>query len=218
MNGVQAQFRRSFIPFNLRSIQTAETEQDEPICTLIDLDPLLHAACRLEDARFLTNADDTEGIELSSRSPSPLTPLLSNYESHEERTSQLLSLSSQSSSGANLNPHCGETGTAGASGSIEKRRKCVGANNCHSRKQIEKATSGHAPQSYAAEPLLVEALTRDTEPIQLDVDASALPSSSTGSWIGRRTKEVQTMPWMPEELIQLGFTEIVWDGSCASPL
>ena len=218
MNGVQTRSGRSFTPFNLWSVRTAETEQDEPIRTLIDLDPLLHAACKLEDARFLTNADDAEGIELSSRPPSPLTPLPSDYESHEEHTSQLLPLSPQSGSGADLNPHRRETSTAGVSGSIEKRRKRVGANNRRSRRRIEKATSGHTPQSYAAEPSLVEALTRDTEPIQLDVDASALPSSSTGSWIGRRTKEARTTPWTPEELIKLGFTEIIWDGSYVLPL
>jgi len=204
MNGLQTRSGRSFTPFNLWNVWTAETEQEEPIHTSIDLNPLLHAASQREDARFLTNADDAEGIELSSRPPSPLTPLPSDYESDEERTPPLLSLSPPSGE---------ETTTPEASGSIKKRRKRVGANNRRSRRRIEKATSGHAPHSYAAEPSLVEALTKDAEPIQLEIDASALPSSSTGSWTGRRKMEARTTPWTLEELIELGFTEIVWDGS-----
>jgi len=204
MNGLQTRSGRSFTPFNLWNVRTAETEQDEPIHASIDLDPLLHAAWKLEDARFLTNADDAEGIELSSRPPSPLTPLPSDYESDEEHTPPLVSVSPPSGE---------ETATPGASGSIEKRWKHVGANNRRSRRRIEKATSGHAPHSYVAEPLLVEALTKDAEPIQLEIDALALPSSSTGSWTGRRKIEAQTTPWTQEELIELGFTEIVWDGS-----
>jgi len=211
MNGLKTRSGCSFTPFNLWNVRTAETEQDEPIHTLIDLDPLLHAACKLEDARFLTNTDDAEGIELSSRPPSPLTPLPSDYESDEEHTPPLLAVSPPP--GDNLNPHHREATTPGASGSIEKRRKRVGANNRHSRRRVEKATSGHAPHSYLAEPSLVDALTRDTEPIQLEIDASALPSSSTGSWTRRRKIEARTMPWTLEELIELGFTEIVWDGS-----
>jgi len=211
MNGLQTRSGCSFTPFNLWNVRTAETEQDEPIHALIDLDPLLHTACKLEDARFLTNADDAEGIELSSRPPSPLTPLPSDYESDEEHTPPLLSASPLS--GDNLNSRCGETAAPGASGSIEKRRKRAGANNRRSRRRIEKATSGHTPHSYVAEPSLVEALTKDTEPIQLDIDASGLPSSSTGSWTGKRRKESRTTPWTPEELIELGFTEITWDGS-----
>jgi len=213
MNGLQTRSGCSFTPFNLWNVRTAETEQDEPIRALIDLDPLLHAACKLEDSRFLTNADDTEGIELSSRSPSPLTPLPSDYESDEECTSQPFPLPPQSGSGTNLNSRHGEASTAGASGSIEKRRKRIGANSRRSRRRTEKATSRHAPQSYTVEPSLVEALTKDTEPIQLDVDASALPASSSGSWIGKRTRESRTTPWTLEELVELGFTEIIWDGS-----
>jgi hypothetical protein len=210
MNGLQTRSGCNFTPFNLWKVRTAETEQEEPIHALIDLDPLLQAACKREDARFLTNADDAEGIELSSRPPSPLTPLPSDYES-EEHTPPLPSVSPPS--GDNLHSDRGETTPPGASGSIEKRRKRVGANNRRSRRRIEKATSGHTPHSYIAEPSLVEALTKDTEPIQLEIDASALPSSSTGSWTGRRKKEARTTPWTPEELIELGFTEIVWDGS-----
>jgi len=214
MNGLQTRSGRSFTPFNLWNVRTAETEQGEPIHALIDLDPLLHAACKLEDARFLTNADDAEGIGLSSRPPSPLTPLPSDYESDEQCTSQLFNpLSPQSGSGADLNSRHGEASTAGASGSIEKRRKRVGANNRRSRRRTEKATSGHAPQNYAAKPSLVEALTKDTEPIQLGIDASTLPSSSSGSWTGTRKKEARTTPWTLEELVELGYTEIVWDGS-----
>jgi len=204
MNGLQTRSGCSFTPFNLWNVRTAETEQEEPIHALIDLDPLLHAACRHEDARFLANADDAEGIELSSRPPSPLTPLPSDYESDEEHTPPLLSVSP---------PPGEETTTPGASGFIEKRRKRVGANNRRSRRRVEKATSGHAPHSYVAEPSLVEALTKGAEPIQLEIDASALPSSSTGSWTGRRKVEARTTPWTLEELIELGFTEIAWDGS-----
>jgi hypothetical protein len=213
MGRLQTRSERSFTPFGLWNVQTAETEQDAPIHTSIDLDPLLNAACKLEDARFLTNADDAEGVGLSSRPPSPLTPLPSDYESDGEHTSQLPTVSPQP--GINPSSHCGETAgsTQGAPGSIEKRRKRVGANNRRSRRRIEQATSGHAPQNYAAEPSLVEALTKNTEPIQLDVDASALPASSAGSWTGKRTKESRTTPWTLEELVELGFTEIVWDGS-----
>jgi hypothetical protein len=173
----------------LRSLRRAQAPQEvleDAIDTAVSLSCLVEDACSQEHTRSLSNADDAEGFGLSSRPPSPLTPLPSEGESEEEE----------------LNP--GE--------SFEKKRKRAGRKERRRKKRQEQAlAASHAPQNYAANPSVVAALTEGSEPIQLDVDASNLPRSSAGgAWVGRR--QAVGRPWTPRELDEQGFSEIAWDG------
>ena len=167
-------------------LQAPKAAVGEPINTTVNMSPLVHAACKREDERFLADADDAEGISLSSRPPSPLTPLSSEDEFELDA----------------------EVPTPGPES--RKKRKRALKKERRRKKRQERASAGHAPQTYAANPSLVAALTKDSEPIQLDVDASNLESSGGGAWVGKRVSG--DGPWTPRQLDDLGFSEIVWDG------
>jgi hypothetical protein len=79
-NRLKALSGQSFPPFCLGEVLTAITEFDEPIQTSLDLDTLVQPACQREDYHFLGGGGDSEGMDLSSRPPSPLTPLESEEE------------------------------------------------------------------------------------------------------------------------------------------
>ena len=98
-------------------------------------------------------------------------------------------------------------------GSIDRKRKRQGAKERRRKKRIAKATSGHAPLNYTANPSLIQAVTKNSHPLQLDFDASMLPSSSVGAWEGKRAVGKRDNPWTPRELNELGFTEVKWCGS-----
>ena len=208
MSGLKTRPGHIFTPINLWN----EADYDPPINALINVESLVQVACDLENARFLADADDAEGIELSSRPPSPLTPLPTDYESDELEADLTPHPSNPQISGAFSDPYNGRA-TQIPPGSIERKRKRQGAKERRRKKRIEKATSGHAPQNYAANPSLVEALTKDSHPLQLDIDASALPSSSVGAWEGKRAAGKRDTPWTPKELDELGFSEVIWCGS-----
>lgn len=172
----------------MTGVQAPQEAFEEAIDTAVSLGRLVEDACSQEHARFLSNADDAEGFGLSPRPPSPLTPLPSEGESEE----------------GDFNP---------GPESLEKKRKQAGRKERRRKKRQERAlAASHAPQNYAANPSLVAALTKGSEPIQLDVDATNLPRSSAGgAWVGKR--KAGGRPWTPRELDEQGFSEIVWDGS-----
>src|SRR5271168_184004 len=171
----------------LQRAQAPQEAVEEAVDTAVSLSRLVEEACSQEHARSLSHADDAEGFGLSSRPPSPLTPLPSEGESEEEE------------------PKPGPE-------SLEKKRKRAGRKERRRKKRQEQAlAASHAPQNYAANPSVVAALTKGSEPIRLDVDASNLPRSlAGGAWVGRR--QAGGRPWTPRELDEQGFSEIVWDG------
>src|SRR5271168_5024949 len=174
-------------PSPLTPLPSEGESEEEAVDTAVSMSRLVEEACSQEHARSLSNADDAEGFGLSSRPPSPLTPLPSEGESEEEE------------------PKPGPE-------SLEKKRKRARRKERRRKKRQEQAlAASHAPQNYAANPSVVAALTKGSEPIQLDVDASNLPRSSAGgAWVGRR--QAGGRPWTPRELDEQGFSEIVWDG------
>ena len=80
MSGLKTRSGCTFTAINLWN----EADYGPPINALINVDSLVQTACDVEDARFLADADDAEGIQLSSRPPSPLTPLPTDYESEAD--------------------------------------------------------------------------------------------------------------------------------------
>src|SRR5271168_4191341 len=182
-NRLKALSGQSFPPFCLGEVLTAITEFDEPIQTSLDLDTLVQPACQREDYHFLGGGGDSEGVDVSSRPPSPLTPL----ESEEE--------------------------LAGVPGQIERKRKRVAAKNRRSKRRTAQAMSGHPPERYMANPGMVNARTTESKAIDLGMDAANLPSSSGGSWVGKAKKVVKDKPWTMQEAEEAGLTLAVWDGT-----
>jgi hypothetical protein len=173
-----------FCLYVLENVSTANVEQAPPIATSASMASLLRPATQREDERFECGGDDADGFELSSRLPSPLTDLEESDDLREDE----------------------QDDPAAAT----YRRK-VAAKKCRSLKRITRARSGHAPSSYAANPSVLEKL-EDSLVIELGLDVRELPSSSEGSWVGKRSKGQKATPWMLQELEDLGFTLVEWDG------
>jgi hypothetical protein len=213
-NRLKALSGQSFPPFCLGEVLTAITEFDEPIQTSLDLDTLVQPACQREDYHFLGGGGDSEGMDLSSRPPSPLTPL----ESEEEPPPYTLTVDSyevdvSSRPPSPLTPLESEEELAGVPGQIERKRKRVAAKNRRSKRRTAQAMSGHPPERYMANPGMVNARTTESKAIDLGMDAANLPSSSGGSWVGKAKKVVKDKPWTMQEAEEAGLTLAVWDGT-----
>lgn len=169
--------------------------------------------------------DDAEGVELSSRPPSPLAEY--SYESSvakedpdaiweppqppsTKRAHQIETSTAdapETSSGAKRFRN--DEGDASATPSTDHRK--ASAKKRRSKKRTSHAQSEHPVSSYAAKPSVVERLP--TLPaLAAKVDAGELPKSLEGSWIGKRVIFERDTPWTLEELLQAGFRVIEWDG------
>ena len=165
----------------------AHAEQDFPLETVVDVASLLQAATHLEDEKYANGGDDADGFELASRPPSPLTDLDESSQSSEDEQGQ------------------------GTSRGAEKDRRKKAAKNRRRLKRIAKARSGHAATTYSVKPSVLAGLDY-LSAIEVNMDAQELPSSSEGSWTGKRTKGEKATPWTLQELEKHGFKVIEWDG------
>lgn len=217
-----------------RKIRLLPPKAGPPIQTSSSVDQLVQIASDLQDKRFMeTEADDAEGVELSSRPPSPLTEY--DYESsvaeedpdaiweapqppsakRARQNEPSIADAPESSSGPKRLRNDEGDGSPAPSTSYKERRK-ASAKERRSKKRASHAQSEHPVSSYAAKPSVVERLP--TLPaLAAKVDAGELPKSLEGSWIGKRVILERDTAWTLEELLQAGFRVIEWDGWWDTP-
>jgi hypothetical protein len=179
-----------FAPYYLKRILHSQATSENPISTRIDVKPLVQCAVALEDARFERGEDDSEGLGVASRSPSPLTDLESDGEA-----------------GVSGQPRPSSELQSGA-----KKRRSAGANRRRARKRVRLATSGHQPHAYAARPSTAMYRAEEQKPLRVPEDASDFPASESGSWVGLRKSGAKKEPWSVSDLVENSFTFIEWDG------
>lgn len=169
---------------------------DIPISTTVSVEPLLQGAAALEDSHFERGGDDSEGLGVTSRPSTPVNDTESESEdsSSAERPAQPLSSSGKQ-----------------PTGSVRKHRT-AGAIKRRAKKRVKRATSGHRPLAYAANPSSVSHHAEALKPLQVPADAESFPASRSGSWVGRRKKGVRKGPWTVQDLIKKDFTFVEWDG------
>ena len=179
-----------FAPYYLKHTFRSQTTPENPISTSVDVEPLIQCAVAQEDAGFEQGEDDSEGLGVTSRSPSPLTEL----ESEDE-------------AGASGQPHASSETKSGA-----KKRRSAGANKRRSKKRARLATSGHQPYAYAASPSTAKYHAEELRPLRVPEDANDFPASKSGSWVGLRKSGAKKKPWSVSDLVESGFTFVEWDG------
>ena len=180
-----------FAPYNLKLSKRTfrpRTPPDNPIATLVNVEPLLQCAAACEGLRFEQGADDSEGLGVTSR---PLTPL-TEIESMDEAEAL-----------------CPSSGTLA---SAKKRRRNSGASKRRAKKRVQRASSGHQPHAYAADPSTVACHVDEQMPLRVSIDAKSFPASGSGSWVGLRKNGAKTVPWTVPELVEKKFTFVEWDG------
>jgi len=183
---------REFLPYILRHAPCWGATQTNPVPTSVDAQLLVRDAVTREDQRFEEGADDSEGLGVSSRPPSPLTE--SESEMDDEAPDQ-------------LHLHAGKI-----SGPVERKRKKESAKKRRAQKRAKLAASGHAPHLYAANPSTATYHAEALPPLQASEDAENFPKSASGSWVGKRKKGTRKTPWTVPELLQENFKIIEWDG------
>lgn len=177
-----------FDPYNLKHTFRPRTVPENPISTSVDVEPLLQGATALEDLRYEQGEDDTEGLGVTSRSPSPLTEIESEAEEPVQPLPDLGTLS-------------------GA-----KRRRNAGASRRRAKKRAMLASSGHQPHAYAANPSVSKHHAEEQNPLQVSEDAKDFPASGSGSWVGQRRNEAKKKAWTVSALAKDGFAFVEWDG------
>jgi len=189
---------KTFLPYALERVSW-QHPQPELIPTLVDAEPLVQIAAAQEDERFEEGADDSEGLGVSMRPPSPLT----ESESDEEVTPSdpPPQTASQTSASQTSAPR-----------SVDKKRRNAAANKRRSQKRARIALSGHGPHTYAAKPSTAAHHAEQLKPLQVPVNAEAFPASSSGSWVGKRKTGSKNEPWTLPELLDDGYSVIEWDG------
>ena len=176
-----------FAPYTLKIASGPRPLHQDPITTAVDVEPLLQVAIIQENLRFDQGEDDSEGLGVSSRPPSPL----SENEPEDDAEQQ--------------HP------TSGPQQPSKKRRNSA-TNKCRARKRVKLASSGHQPHTYAANPSTTMHHAEKQRPLRISADAGQFPASGSGSWVGLRKKGAKKTPWTVSELIEKGFTFIEWDG------
>ena len=179
-----------FAPYYLKHAFRSYATPDNPISTPVDVKPLIQSAVAQEDARFEQGEDDSEGLGVTSRPPSPLTDLESDNEA-----------------GTSGQPHASSEMQSG----VKKRRR-TGANRRRAKKRTRLATSGHQPHAYAACPHTAMHHAEELKPPQVPEDVNDFPASGSGSWVGLRKGGAKKKPWSVSDLVENGFTFVEWDG------
>lgn len=72
---MELRFGKTFAPYSLKRIFRWETGHVEPVSTSVDAEPLIQAAVARENEFFDLGGDDSEGLGVTLRPPSPLTDL-----------------------------------------------------------------------------------------------------------------------------------------------
>jgi hypothetical protein len=185
---------KTFVPYALKRIFGWDSAREEPLSTLVDAEPLIQIAAAREDERFEQGADDSEGLGVSLRPLSPLT----EFESDDE---------------ANVPDQPPQSvGPNSGAGSVEKKRRNAATSKRRSKKRARIASSGHGPHVYAAKPSTATHHAKAQSPLEAPTDAESFPASSSGSWVGRRSKGAKNKPWTMPELLDAGFSAVEWDG------
>jgi hypothetical protein len=184
-----------FLPYFLKDISRHLGAIFDPISTTVSAEPLVKAAIACDDERFEHGADDSEGLGVCSRPPSPLT----EYDLDELDDDQ--APNSPLPAGASSGPQ-----------SLKKKRWSTGAEQRRARKRVKAASSGHRPHTYATNPATVAYYTEELPPLQVPVDAEDFPASGSGSWVGKRQNGTKKTPWTVPELLEDNFTILEWDG------
>lgn len=190
---------KTFAPYSLKRIFRWETGHAEPVSTSVDAEPLIQAAVARENEFFDLGGDDSEGLGVTLRPPSPLTDLESGDGADDDTEA------------TNLPPPPAGQSSGPCSG-IEKKRRNRSASRRRSSKRAKIASSSHGPHAYAAKPSVVKHHAKALQPLRVPIDASGFPSSGSGSWVGKRSKGAKKEPWTLPELINGGFSVIEWDG------
>src|SRR5271168_4946959 len=158
--------------------------------------------------RFLDGVGDSEGVELGSRPPSPLSECT---ESDESDTGDVPYTNPQTTPSL----FCGTSsrspkfsGPPAARGTVEKKRKAF-ASKIRRARQRRKDSPAIKALEYT--PKLPGRLApRPSHAVTLD--AEDLPKSQSGSWVGLRQEGLRDTPWPLDELVQRSFTLDEWDG------
>lgn len=179
-----------FAPYHLKHTLRPGTVPENPIATLVDVEPFIQGAVAQEDARFERGEDDSEGLGVTSRPPSPLTELESDDEA-----------------GGPLQPHPSSEVQSSA-----KKRRNAGASKRRAKKRARLASSGHQPHAYAANPSTTKLHAEELKPLRVSEDAMDFPASKSGSWVGLRKAGAKKKPWSVPDLVKDNFMFIEWDG------
>ncbi len=167
-----------------------------PILTNVDVEDYVASAVREEDKRFeADDMDDAEGIELSLRPPSPLTDCDSGVDSDPEPDDVSLPPSA-----------------IAPPGSAEKARKRKHSNKQRQKKRIRLAQDVvHPAELYTAQPRIIESKLKEGRVYKVLGDISKLPTTSGGSWIGKKQQGIGEEPWeLPTLLNDVNFNYIDW--------
>ena len=191
-----------FVPYALKRTFHPRATPQNPISTSVDVEPLLQGAVARENLRFEQGEDDSEGLGVTSRPPTPLSEF--DPEDDVEAPAQPLP-TTETEAPAQPLP------TSGAQTAAKKRRNAA-ANKRRANKRARLASSGHQPHAYAANPSTAAHHSKKQRPLRVSADAGDFPASGSGSWVGLRKKGVKNEPWTVSELVEGGFTFVEWDG------
>jgi hypothetical protein len=181
-----------FVPYYLKGTFRPQTPLENPISTLVNVETLIQDAVAREDVRFEEGEDDSEGLGVTSRPPSPLTEIESEDEAE-----------------APVQPHP-QASSGLQSGA--KRRRNDGAKKRRAKKRAKLASSGHQPHDYAAKPSTAAHHAEELKPLRVSADARDFSASGEGSWVGQRKSGAKREPWTVPELLEKDFIVIEWDG------
>lgn len=198
-----------FKPYNLRNVARARGAIAPPIVSDVNVEEYVARAAYAEDKRFEEgDMDDAEGVELSLRPPSPLTGYDSSSDSDSDSTPFQHAPQHNNLKGkAPLRPV-----------SAEKARKRKHSNKQRQAKRIRLARETlHPAETYAAQPRVTENKIKEGRVYKILGDVSKLPTTSGGSWIGKRQQGIGEEPWELYTLLNdVNFKYIAWNGMWVS--
>ena len=180
----------------------------DPIRPLFSAANFVQVAAGNELQRFLDGVGDSEGAELCSRPPSPLSECTESDESDTDdvpcinpqiKPSYSHRISSQSPK---------FSGPPAARGTVEKKRKALASKTRRAKRRCKD------PPAIKALNYTPKATGRPapTPSHILDLNAEDLPKAQSGSWVGLRQEGLRDTLWPLDELLKLGFTLDEWDG------
>lgn len=185
-----------FGPYNLRSAARARASHAETIATHINVEGIFSNATEDESRRFEEDEEDLDDLDIALRPDSPLT---------EPESSSETSIDSD----ASKPPEFDRQPPPGQAEKVRKRRR---NKRRRQTKRLRKAESSHKPDGYAAKPRVVNDKIKTGETVRVTGDAINLPTTSGGSWIGKRQPGIGDEPWRLDELQKLDFEYLAWDG------
>lgn len=192
-----------FEPYNLRSVARAQAATALPIMSDINVESYVTMAVHAEDKRFEEDdMDDAEGVELSLHPLSPLTDSECGLDSDESDTASLSTPKPGPSTEARPPP-----------GNAEKVRKRQRSNRQRKQKRIRLARETlHPAELYTPPPRITESKLKEGKIYKISGDVSRLPTTSGGSWIGKKQQGIGEDPWELTTLMDAKFQYLEWNG------